>query len=109
LWRPINVGAIDPVGMTNASASNARKSSASVKAMTIASTVSRWKMSGSRTTSPGRGPLLTWAGPLPTEAGPLPTEADSGRGLVTVQASGSREKRPSGYQAVATQPAAPHG
>jgi hypothetical protein len=41
LCRPISVGAIDPVGMTNASASNVRNKNASTNAITIDSTVSR--------------------------------------------------------------------
>ena len=41
LWRPMSVGAMEPVGITNASASKARKRSASVKATTIDSIVSR--------------------------------------------------------------------
>src|SRR3954454_512137 len=41
LCRPINVGAIEPVGITNASASNVRNRNASTNAITIDSTVSR--------------------------------------------------------------------
>src|SRR5690606_31001513 len=41
LWRPSSVGAIDPVGMTNASASNVRNRNAKMNAITIDSTVSR--------------------------------------------------------------------
>ena len=37
----MSVGAIEPVGMTNASASNVRNKNASTNAMTIDSTVSR--------------------------------------------------------------------
>src|SRR5580658_1395331 len=41
LCSPSKVGAIDPVGMTNASASNVRNKNASTKAMAIDSMVSR--------------------------------------------------------------------
>ena len=41
MCRPINVGAIEPVGITNASASNVRNKNANTKAITIDSTVSR--------------------------------------------------------------------
>jgi hypothetical protein len=58
---PFSVGAIDPVGITNASASNARNSSASVKATTIDSIVSRPPASGSR----------TWERPPPGAARPI--------------------------------------
>ena len=57
LWRPISVGAMEPVGITKASASNARNKSASVNAITTDSTVSRPKPSGLLTMSPGRGGL----------------------------------------------------
>ena len=46
---------MEPVGITNASASNARNKSASVNAITTDSTVSRPKPSGLLTMSPGRG------------------------------------------------------
>ena len=52
----MSVGAIDPVGITKASASKARNRSASVKATTTDSTVSRPHPSGPRTESLGRGP-----------------------------------------------------
>ncbi len=39
--RPMRVVAIEPVGMTNASASNVRNKNANTNAMTIDSTVSR--------------------------------------------------------------------
>ena len=41
MWRPCSVGAIEPVGMTKASASKVRNKNASAKAITIDSTVSR--------------------------------------------------------------------
>jgi hypothetical protein len=41
LWRPCSVGAMEPVGMTNASASNVRNIKARMKAMATDSTVSR--------------------------------------------------------------------
>ena len=47
---------MEPVGITKASASNARNRRASVKAITRDSTVSRPKPSGARTTSCSVGP-----------------------------------------------------
>ena len=41
LWRPISVGAIEPVGITKASASKALNRNARAKAMAIDSIVSR--------------------------------------------------------------------
>ena len=40
MWRPSSVGAIDPVGMTNASTMNARKTNARMNATRIDSIVS---------------------------------------------------------------------
>jgi hypothetical protein len=40
-WAPSSVGAIEPVGMTNASTTNVRKMNARMKAIRIDSTVSR--------------------------------------------------------------------
>src|SRR4051794_36317080 len=48
LCRPSSVGAIDPVGMTNASATNPRKNSPRITAIAIDSTVSRQPPSGGR-------------------------------------------------------------
>ena len=53
LCRPISVGAIEPVGITNAWASNPRTTRARMKATTIASTVSRWPSSGAASASFG--------------------------------------------------------
>ena len=60
LWRPMSVGAIDPVGITKASASKARNKSASVKATTIDSIVS---------TQPGNGFQTVPSAPRPAAAG----------------------------------------
>src|SRR2546423_889451 len=46
LWRPTSVGAIEPVGITNASATKPRKRSARMIAIAIDSTVSRQPPSG---------------------------------------------------------------
>ncbi len=74
LWRPISVGAIEPVGMTNASASNVRNKNAKTKAMATDSISSR--------IAAGEGRWL-----LPPEDGSadslsdLPGDADEERGF----------------------------
>src|SRR3954471_2326536 len=59
LCRPSSVGAIEPVGITNASATNPRNSSAKMTAIATDSTVSRQPPSGGAAFSAAAGLILS--------------------------------------------------